>query len=176
MILPPDEEVTMSAVRDHHRHGAQAIFDEADDGHRPGAHEDRLPASRRFRRVEVVTGEPRRRRWSREEKARIVALSWEPGCNISALARDHGVGIGLLHDWRRVARERTSEGAMTFVPLAVGASAAADALSSCRLADEAPVSIEGSIALELHGVRILIGGRVDRAALATILMAVRASA
>jgi transposase len=105
-----------------------------------------------------------------------VALSWEPGCNISALAREHGVGIGLLHDWRRVARERTSEGAMTFVPLAVCASAAADALSSCRLADEAPVLIEGSIALELHGVRILVGGRVDRAALATILMAVRASA
>jgi transposase-like protein len=32
-----------------------------------------------FRRVEVLTGSPRRRRWSDEEKAAIVAESQVPG-------------------------------------------------------------------------------------------------
>jgi transposase len=36
-----------------------------------------------YRRVEVITGERRRRRWTGEEKARIVAESFGEGANIS---------------------------------------------------------------------------------------------
>jgi len=32
-----------------------------------------------FRRVEILTGTPRRRRWSAEEKAAVVAASLAPG-------------------------------------------------------------------------------------------------
>lgn len=39
-----------------------------------------------FRRVEVITGERRRRRWTGEEKARIVAESFAEGANISEVA------------------------------------------------------------------------------------------
>lgn len=49
-----------------------------------------------IRRIEVITGKRRRRRWAGEEKARIVAESFEEGANISEVARRHGVAMGLL--------------------------------------------------------------------------------
>jgi transposase len=36
-----------------------------------------------YRRVEVITGQGRRRRWTSEERARILAESFEEGANIS---------------------------------------------------------------------------------------------
>ena len=36
-----------------------------------------------YRRIEVITGQRRRRRWTAQEKARIVAESFEEGANIS---------------------------------------------------------------------------------------------
>jgi hypothetical protein len=53
-----------------------------------------------YRRVELITGQRRRRRWTAEEKARIVAESFEEGANISEIARRHGVVRGLLTVWR----------------------------------------------------------------------------
>src|SRR5204862_6559737 len=53
-----------------------------------------------YRRIEVITGQRRRRRWTVEEKARIVAESFEEGANISEVARRHGVARGLLTVWR----------------------------------------------------------------------------
>ena len=44
-----------------------------------------------YRRIEVITGQRRRRQWTAEEKARIVAESFEEGANISEVARRHGV-------------------------------------------------------------------------------------
>ena len=43
-----------------------------------------------------ITGQRRRRRWTAEEKARIVAESFEEGVNISEVARRNGVVRGLL--------------------------------------------------------------------------------
>ena len=40
-----------------------------------------------FRRVEVLTGPGRRRRWSADEKARIVAETLVPGARVSEVAR-----------------------------------------------------------------------------------------
>jgi transposase len=51
-----------------------------------------------YRRIEVITGRSRRRRWTAEEKARIVAESFEEGTNIS-VARRNGVARGLLTAW-----------------------------------------------------------------------------
>ncbi len=46
--------------------------------------------------LEVITGQRRRRRWTGEEKARIVAESFEEGANISEAARRNGAARGLL--------------------------------------------------------------------------------
>ncbi|MGA9848183.1 MAG: transposase [Roseiarcus sp.] len=57
----------------------------------------------------MISGTSRRRRWSDEERARIVTESFAPGANISAVARRHGVSGGLPHCWRRQARDLESE-------------------------------------------------------------------
>jgi transposase len=50
-----------------------------------------------YQRVEVITGRRRRRDWSDEEKARILAESAVPDLNISEVARRNGVSRGLLN-------------------------------------------------------------------------------
>ena len=69
-----------------------------------------------YRRVEVITGERRRRRWTGEEKARIVAESFEEGANISEVARHNGVARGLLTVWRRQVAAMVGK-APSFVPI-----------------------------------------------------------
>jgi transposase len=54
-----------------------------------------------FRRVEVLTGTPRRRRWSAAEKAAIVAESQAPGAQTSEIALRYGLHRNQLYGWRR---------------------------------------------------------------------------
>jgi transposase len=54
-----------------------------------------------FRRVEVLTGTPRRRRWSNAEKAAIVAESQAPGAQASEIALRYGLHRNQLYGWRR---------------------------------------------------------------------------
>ena len=49
-----------------------------------------------FRRVEVITGTARRRRWTDEEKAWIVAESLDPATTASAVARRYGLHASQL--------------------------------------------------------------------------------
>jgi len=51
--------------------------------------------------VEVLTGTPRRRRWSAAEKAAIVAESQAPGAQTSEIALRYGLHRNQLYDWRR---------------------------------------------------------------------------
>ena len=51
-------------------------------------------------RVEVLEG-AERRRWSFECKAQIVEASYEVGVSVCAVARRHGIALGLLFTWRR---------------------------------------------------------------------------
>lgn len=55
-------------------------------------------------RAEVLSAMERRRRWSDDEKAQIVAETLLPGAKVSAVARRHGVSASLLFSWRRQAR------------------------------------------------------------------------
>lgn len=65
-----------------------------------------MPADRSFHLIEAVPdrleGAPvaRRRRWSDEFKAEMVARSFAPGTNVSALAREIGVSPAQLFGWR----------------------------------------------------------------------------
>src|SRR5580700_11522127 len=52
-------------------------------------------------RGEVLTGPERRRRWSVEEKLRILAQSVAPGSSTSLACRMHGISSGQLYTWRR---------------------------------------------------------------------------
>ncbi|WP_442957145.1 transposase [Phreatobacter sp. AB_2022a] len=53
-------------------------------------------------RVEVFTGSHRRRRWSDEQKAAIVAESYET--SVGEASARHGLSKAQLFNWRREAR------------------------------------------------------------------------
>jgi transposase len=78
-----------------------------------------------FRRIEVLTGTPRRRRWSTEEKAAIVAASLAEGAVARQVALRYGVHPNQLYAWRR---ELAADGSNNsnqdagFVPVAVARS------------------------------------------------------
>ncbi len=54
--------------------------------------------------MEIITGVERRRRWSLEEKLRIVAETEQPGSGIAAIARRYEISRGLLWNWRSQVR------------------------------------------------------------------------
>lgn len=54
--------------------------------------------------VEILNGVERRRRWSEDEKARIIEESFTAGAKVSDVARKHGVSRGLIFAWRKEAR------------------------------------------------------------------------
>jgi transposase len=62
-------------------------------------------------RVEVITSVQRRRRWTAEEKARIVQETYAPGMSVSLVARQHGIAPNQLFAWRRL----YAEGALSAV-------------------------------------------------------------
>ena len=51
-------------------------------------------------RVEIITGKERRRRWSDEEKRRLVAEAFAPGAVVAHVARLHDVAESCLYGWR----------------------------------------------------------------------------
>lgn len=56
-------------------------------------------------RVEVITSVERRRRWSRSEKERLVAASFEEGVTASDIAREAGIHVSQLFRWRKELRQ-----------------------------------------------------------------------
>ena len=59
-----------------------------------------------------------RRKWSDTEKQAIVAEAAQPGANISAVARRHGIKPSLLFRWRRQVREAPAHSAArAFMPV-----------------------------------------------------------
>jgi transposase len=74
-----------------------------------------------FRRIEILTGPARRRRWSAEEKTRIVAGTLVPGGRMSEVARRWQVCPQQVFAWRHAARRvATTMPRATASPVAVG--------------------------------------------------------
>ena len=59
-------------------------------------------------RMTLITGDERRRRWSDEERARILAAVEEPGAVVAEVARRADVCTSLVYRWRREARAAAS--------------------------------------------------------------------
>ena len=81
------------------------------------------PMSEPARRLEIFTGAGRRRTWSAEQKAAIVAESVGGRESVSAVARRHGLTPQQLFAWRRQAqRARAGASRMAFAPVVLEAS------------------------------------------------------
>ena len=134
--------------------------------------------------VEIITGRERRRRWSLQDKMRIVAESNEPGSMIRAVAARHGVCESLLFTWRRQAREGLLGPALAS-PVFLPVQALTSASTAVAPLDERPrpasasvsrsVGAPGLIEIELgNGRQVRVGSDVNLAALRRVLAALRA--
>jgi transposase len=135
----------------------------------------------RVRRIEMITGAERRRKWSAEEKAEIVAESLTEGAVVSDVARRHGLSPQQLFGWR--ARLRTAvkgsapscDVTPSFVPAIVENEPpcpAAPALPAAVMAMGAGVA-PASIEIALGGVIVRVRGEADPRALTAVLKALR---
>lgn len=119
---------------------------------------DRLPSNLPINghssfRAEVLDGPERRRLWTAEEKARIVAESFEPDAVASAVARRHGIHRNQLYAWRRELRGEAVETGITFAPVVT--------------------SSGHGIEIAYAGAVIRVGGDADPAVLAKVLQTLK---
>ncbi len=115
-----------------------------------------------FRRIEVITGVGRRRRWTDEEKAWIVAESLDPATTVSAVARRYGLHASQLFVWRQQLAAPAAREAPAFVPVVVAEDGAA-----------APAETAGRMEIALGPAVVRVGADVDAAALRRVLEVVR---
>jgi transposase len=100
--------------------------------------------------IEIITGKERRRRWSAEEKLRIVTESHEPGACVTAVAARHDVYPSLIFAWRRQFREGRlqSPASPGFVPVRLlGLAQRTDPRPPCSAASDAGASVGIEITL-----------------------------
>ena len=121
--------------------------------------------------VEIYRGQARRR-WSEDDKRRLVAETFGPSATVHGVARRHGVNTSQLFTWRKQLRAGADRplptatvpgfAAVTIAPAALPAPAA-DAVSS------GTGTSSGSIEIELPGGQVRISGAVDPTTVATVL-------
>jgi transposase len=121
-----------------------------------------------FRRVEVITGVGRRRRWSDQEKARIVAESLDPATTSSAVARRYGLHVSQLFTWRQQLQQRAAVAETTSSPAFVPVLVAEDGAAAAE-----PM---GRMEIALGPAVVRVGADVDAKALRRVLDVVRSLA
>ena len=139
--------------------------------------DDAMTKSFPVHRLEVFTGAGRRRNWTDEDKARIVAESYGGAETVSAVARRYGLAATQLFTWRREARATRPEPPLMFAPV--------------RLVEPAPEPIEtlkvrgvrskskrggagGGIELEIDGVAVRVERGAEARTVAAIIRALKA--
>ena len=137
------------------------------------------PEPEPLRRLEVITGTGRRRRFSDEDKARIVEETLASGVVVSEVARRHGLSPQQLFGWRRQARQPVVTSADTQAPQFVPAVIEAElpeatvrrrSRGPARQADRSC----GIIEIEIDGVTVRVGRGADAKTVATVLRALKA--
>ena len=103
----------------------------------------------------------RRRRWTDEEKACIVAESLDPATTASAVARRYGLHPSQLFVWRQRLAAPTARDTPAFVPVLVAED------------EPVPVGAAGRIEIALGPAVVRVGADVDAAALRRVLEVVR---
>ncbi len=110
----------------------------------------------------MITGVGRRRRWTDEEKAWIVAESLAPATTASAVARRYGLHASQLFVWRQQLAAPAVRDAPAFVPVVVAEDGAV-----------APAEMAGRMEITLGPAVVRVGADVDAAALRRVLEVVR---
>ncbi|UXN57241.1 IS66-like element accessory protein TnpA [Phyllobacterium zundukense] len=119
--------------------------------------------------IEVITSVERRRRWSREEKERLVAATLEPEAVISDVARSAGIHVSQLFRWRKELCQMSAPSVPQLLPVEVVAALpspeAVETPSPSRVRKKSSM-----VTIELgRGRRIRVESDVDTEALGRIL-------
>ena len=131
------------------------------------------------RRFEVFTGSGRRREWSDERKAEIVAESYAPGVTVCAVARRHGLTPQQLFTWRRLARKPLEavpvvEAVPMFAPAVLDEPTKPEESGPEPARASRKKSSSGAIELEIGGAIVRIASGADAATIAAVIQAVKA--
>ena len=125
-------------------------------------------------RVEIFQGRARRR-WSDEDKRRLVGETFAAGGTVHGVARRHGVNTSQLFTWRKQLRAVAGRPASAPAVAGFAAVAIAPVALPTPADDVAPSGPPtspgpGSIEIELPGgERMRISGMVDPTTIATVL-------
>src|SRR5271155_1464052 len=128
-------------------------------------------------RVEVLGGIERRRRWSSDEKIRLVEETLVPGAKVSEVARRNRISASLLFTWRRQARAIEAPAAVVsrFAAVRIAGPDRVAEISkppSGELPQLRPATSGRSGLIEISlggGRRVRVDANVDAAALARVL-------
>src|SRR3954471_5857026 len=118
-----------------------------------------------FRRIELITGVGRRRRWTDEDKARIVAESLDPAATSSAVARRYGLHASQLFVWRQQLQPRALTAETRDAPGFVRVLMVENS--------PAPAEAAGRMEIALGPAVVRVGADVDATALRRVLEVVR---
>ena len=123
--------------------------------------------------IEIIGGRERRRRWSADEKLRIVAETHEPDASVRAVAARHDVYPNLLRTWRRQVREGCLVAAppARFMPIHVAETAPTPPGITPPSRDRAAAEIVEIVLPD--GLRVRVGNDVGLAALRRIMKVLR---
>jgi transposase len=105
--------------------------------------------------IEVRVRRERRRRWTRQDKLRIVQEAFAPNAVAKHVAERHEISTGLLFTWRR---QLTASEPARFLPIQLTSSGKAEAQVPCPGKSSSP----GSIEIEMpNGARVRAGLGAD---------------
>ena len=143
------------------------------DNDGPNARHQHSHRDAEYRRFEPITGRRRRRDWTADEKAEILASSMAPGSKIAEVARRYGVSRGLLWTWRRQAtNDLAAARAPHFVPLRLEGEVDVNTASASEPTLPPPSGRDqaaGSIEVEIGRARVRVEGAVDPEVLRQVL-------
>ena len=139
------------------------------------------PEPAAVRRLEVITGTGRRRRFSADDKARIIEETLAPGAVVSEIARRHGLTPQQLFGWRRQARRSAfaaaDREAPRFVPAVVDKPTPSRPVHRRGRQRRRHVDLGGSvIEVEIDGVTIRVSRGAEPKMVAAVLRALKDSA
>jgi len=137
---------------------------------------DDVLTERVARRIEVFTGAGRRRKWSAEAKARIVAESY--ALSVGDVADRYGLAKTQLFTWRREARAKPAPSAepdrLPFAPVIIEPSTPPAAAHPKRPRKRARRGGDGGIELEIGGVAVRVERGADAKTVAAVIRALKA--
>jgi transposase len=125
-----------------------------------------------------VLGAERRRRWSYDERVRLVKETLQAGETVCGVARRHGLAQSLLFIWRRQARQGRlgGEAVPALVPVEITPTPAPASACAPQPPSSPPAQRARSEIIEIElggGCRVRVDREVDAEALRRVLELLR---